>query len=87
VIVIVISGYVRLGLEGMKASLSAGVTVLEKAATNLVGLNVEISSLNLLDPTSIDIFAERLLSSGRPLQFLTNNVGIMVNLLFRDSRI
>jgi NAD(P)-dependent dehydrogenase (short-subunit alcohol dehydrogenase family) len=42
--------------------------------------------LDLMDPSSIDAFADRFLSSGRPVHILVNNAGIMANPLTRDSR-
>jgi NAD(P)-dependent dehydrogenase (short-subunit alcohol dehydrogenase family) len=91
-IAIVTGGYVGLGLETTKTLLSAGATVIvpvrtpEKASVNLSGLNVEIGSLDLLDPSSIDAFASNFLSSGRPLHILINNAAIMASPLLRDSR-
>lgn len=53
----------------------------------MAGLDrVEIDSLDLIDPTSIDAFAERFLASGRPLHILVNNAGIMATPLVRDAR-
>jgi NAD(P)-dependent dehydrogenase (short-subunit alcohol dehydrogenase family) len=89
---IVTGGYVGLGLETTKTLLSAGATVIvpvrtpEKANVNLSGLNVEIGSLDLLDPASIDAFASNFLASGRPLHLLINNAAIMASPLLRDSR-
>lgn len=33
--------------------------------------------MDLLDPASLDAFAEKFLASGRPLHILVNNAGIM----------
>jgi NAD(P)-dependent dehydrogenase (short-subunit alcohol dehydrogenase family) len=38
---------------------------------------VELESLELSDPASVDAFATRFLASGRPLHLLINNAGIM----------
>ena len=57
-----------------------------KAVVALKGLDVEMESMDLLDPTSIDAFAEKFLASGRPLHILVNSAGIMASPLMRDSR-
>jgi NAD(P)-dependent dehydrogenase (short-subunit alcohol dehydrogenase family) len=91
-IAIVTGGYAGLGLEATKALLSAGATVVvsirtaEKAAKNLEGLAVETFPCDLLDPKSIDAFADHFLASNRPLHILINNAGIMACPLRRDSR-
>ncbi|MDQ1166503.1 SDR family NAD(P)-dependent oxidoreductase [Flavobacterium sp. SORGH_AS_0622] len=90
---IVTGGDGGLGLEITKTLTSAGATVIvpardtEKAKKNLQGiLNVEVETLNLTDPDSIDAFAENFLASGRPLHMLINNAGIMWTPLQRDQR-
>jgi NAD(P)-dependent dehydrogenase (short-subunit alcohol dehydrogenase family) len=91
-VAIVTGGYAGLGLETVKALLSAGATVIvgvrtpEKAAANLAGLSVETAPLDLLDPSSIDSFASTFIASGRPLHLLINNAAIMACPLLRDSR-
>jgi NAD(P)-dependent dehydrogenase (short-subunit alcohol dehydrogenase family) len=91
-IAIVTGGYIGLGLEATKALLSAGATVIvpirtpEKATKSLEGLTVETFPLDLLDPQSINAFADHFLASNRPLHILINNAGIMASPLFRDSR-
>ena len=45
-----------------------------------------MATLDLIDPKSIDAFAETFLASGRPLHMLINNAGIMWVPLRRDSR-
>jgi NAD(P)-dependent dehydrogenase (short-subunit alcohol dehydrogenase family) len=47
---------------------------------------VELEELDLIDTASIDAFAQRFLDSGRPLDMLINNAGIMAPPLVRDSR-
>jgi len=47
---------------------------------------VELETLELIDPASIDTFAGRFLSSGRPLDILIHNAGIMAPPLRRDAR-
>src|SRR5690606_21013578 len=71
----------------------AGATVIvpardmDKASKNLQGIaNVEIAPMNLMSSASIDAFAEKFLTSGRPLHLLINNAGIMWVPLRRDER-
>lgn len=92
-IAIVTGGYAGIGLETVKALTSAGATVIvpardvEKAKKNLEGIsNVELETMDLMDPVSIDSFAEKFMSSERPLHLLINNAGIMWVPLQRDSR-
>jgi len=90
---IVTGGYAGIGLETTKIFAAAGATVIvpvrdkEKASKNLAGIpNIEIETMNLMDPDSIDAFAKKFLASGRPLQLLINNAGIMWVPLQRDGR-
>ncbi|MBB6250344.1 oxidoreductase [Nitrospirillum iridis] len=92
-IAIVTGGYAGIGLETVRALRSAGATIivpardLPKAKAALAGLEgVEIGALDLLDPTSMDAFADGFLTSGRPLHLLINNAGIMACPLTRDAR-
>jgi NAD(P)-dependent dehydrogenase (short-subunit alcohol dehydrogenase family) len=48
--------------------------------------NVELEAMDLMNPDSIDAFAEKFLASNRPLYLLINNAGIMWAPLQRDSR-
>src|SRR5690606_5381568 len=71
----------------------AGATVIvpardiEKAKRNLGGIaNVRLETMDLMDPASIDSFAEKFIASARPLHLLINNAGIMWVPLRRDSR-
>ncbi len=93
VIAVVTGGYAGVGLETTRVLSGAGATVIvpartpDKARTALAGMDrVEIESLELIDPASIDAFAARFLASGRPLHILVNNAGIMATPLVRDSR-
>jgi len=52
----------------------------------LQGLDVEIEAMDLLDPASIDSFAERFLATGQPLHMLVNSAGIGGAPLTRDAR-
>jgi NAD(P)-dependent dehydrogenase (short-subunit alcohol dehydrogenase family) len=83
-VAIVTGGYSGIGVETTRALSSAGAKVIvpardhDKAATALKGLHgVEIETMDLLDPASIDAFAETFLASGRPLHILINSAGIM----------
>jgi len=92
-IAIVTGGYSGVGLETTRALAEAGATVVvpartrEKARTALAGIpRMELETLELIDPASIDAFADRFLDSGRPLDILINNAGIMAPPLRRDAR-
>ncbi len=92
-IAIVTGGNAGIGLETTKILAAAGATVIvpardtEKAKKNLQGIaNIELESMDLMNPESIDLFAQKFLSSGRPLHLLINNAGIMWVPLRRDSR-
>lgn len=90
---IVTGGYAGIGLETTRIFANAGATVIvpvrdkEKASKNLAGIpNIEIETMNLMDPDSIDAFAEKFLASHNALHLLINNAGIMWVPLQRDSR-
>lgn len=90
---IVTGGYAGLGLETTRALLSAGAHVVvpvrdpAKAQKTLASLSgVEVGALDLIEPASIDAFADSFLASGRALHLLINNAGIMANPLTRDAR-
>ncbi len=92
-IAIVTGGNTGIGLETVKTLSKAGATIIvlardiEKAKTNLQGVsNVEIEEMDLANPDSIDAFAEKFLSSNRPLHLLINNAGIMFVPLRRNSK-
>jgi NAD(P)-dependent dehydrogenase (short-subunit alcohol dehydrogenase family) len=92
-IAIVTGGYAGIGLETTKAFSAAGATVIvpardtEKAKKNLTGVaNVELYPMDLMNPASVDAFAESFLASARPLHLLINNAGIMWVPLRRDQR-
>ena len=92
-IAIVTGGNTGIGLETTLALASAGARVIvaardiEKAKRNLQATpGVEIEHLDLINPASIEAFAEKFLASGRPLHLLVNNAGIMWVPLRRDSR-
>lgn len=92
-VVIVTGGGAGIGLETTRVIAGAGATVvvgardINKAATNLRDIpNVEVLALDLIDPKSIDAFAEQFLSTARSLHILINNAGIMWVPLRRDDR-
>jgi NAD(P)-dependent dehydrogenase (short-subunit alcohol dehydrogenase family) len=91
-IAIVTGGNTGIGLETVKTLSNAGATVIvpardvQKAKQNLKDLaNVEIEEMDLIDPVSIDAFAQKFLASGRKLDLLINNEGIMFVPLRRDA--
>ncbi|MER6425343.1 oxidoreductase [Streptomyces sp. NPDC001137] len=92
-VTIVTGGYSGIGLETARVLRSAGAEVVvpardpERARGALTDVpGAEIEYLDLLEPTSIDAFAEKFLASGRPLHILVNSAGIMATPLIRDAR-
>lgn len=92
-IAIVTGGSSGIGLQTTHMLHTAGARVIvpardqDKAATVLEGLNgVEIEAMDLIDPASIDAFAERFLATGLPLHILVNSAGIGGAPLSRDVR-
>ncbi|WP_261387973.1 SDR family NAD(P)-dependent oxidoreductase [Chitinophaga pinensis] len=90
---IITGGYSGIGLEAAKTLANAGVAVYiparsrEKAENNLAGIpNVTVLEMDLMDPASIDAFAEQFLALNRPLDMLINNAGVMWTPLRRDAR-
>jgi NAD(P)-dependent dehydrogenase (short-subunit alcohol dehydrogenase family) len=80
---IVTGGYAGLGLETTRTLASAGARVvvpardLDKARHALTGIKqVEIEGMDLIDPESVEAFADRFLASGRSLDILVNSAGI-----------
>lgn len=91
--VIITGGYAGIGLETTKTLVSAGAKIIapardiEKARKNLSGIeNVEIELMDLMDPESIDAFAKKFIASGKKLDLLINNAGIMWVPLRRNNR-
>jgi NAD(P)-dependent dehydrogenase (short-subunit alcohol dehydrogenase family) len=91
--VIVTGGYAGIGLETVKTFVAAGAMVtvparsVQKATNNLSGLrNVTIEEMDLMDPASINRFAEKFLAANSVLDLLVNNAGIMWVPLQRDQR-
>lgn len=92
-IALVTGGYAGIGLETTRVLAGAGATVVvpartpDKARAALAGIpGVELERLELADPASIDGLAARFVASGRPLQLLINNAGVMATPLVRDAR-
>jgi len=90
---IVTGGYAGIGLETTRVLGEAGATVIVparsagKARANLEGIpRVELGAIDLLEPESIDAFAKGFLATGRQLDLLINNAGIMACPLTRDGR-
>ncbi|WP_238884011.1 oxidoreductase [Clostridium sp. YIM B02551] len=92
-VAIVTGGYSGIGLETAKILAEAGAKVIvparsiEKAKEAVKGIEkIELETLDLMDPNSIDAFAERFLASGEQLDILINSAGIMAPPLMRDKR-
>jgi NAD(P)-dependent dehydrogenase (short-subunit alcohol dehydrogenase family) len=92
-VAVVTGGHAGIGLETTRVLSNAGATVVigardpKKAQTAIAEMkNVEVSRLDLASPDSIDRFANEFLRSGRPLDLLINNAGIMATPLMRDER-
>jgi NAD(P)-dependent dehydrogenase (short-subunit alcohol dehydrogenase family) len=92
-VAVVTGGYSGIGLETARVLRAAGAEVVvpardaERARAALKGIDgVEIETMDLLDPASVDAFAERFLTSGRPLHILVNSAGVMATPLTRDAR-
>jgi len=90
---IVTGGYSGIGLETTRTLLSAGAKVvvpgrdLSKATRALAAMPGAITeTLDLMDPISLDAFANRFVGSGQALNILVNNAGTMANPLTRDAR-
>jgi NAD(P)-dependent dehydrogenase (short-subunit alcohol dehydrogenase family) len=93
--VVVTGGHSGLGLLVTRALATAGASVTvgsrdpDRGAAGVAGIErVEVSQLDLLDPVSIDAFAQRYVDSGRPLHILVNNAGFAPSPaeVMRDAR-
>ena len=92
-VAIVTGGYSGIGLETTRALAAAGAKVVVPArssakAQKAVGgwANVSIEALDLIDPVSIDAFAERFQAKHNALHILINNAGFISWTLERDPR-
>jgi NAD(P)-dependent dehydrogenase (short-subunit alcohol dehydrogenase family) len=90
---IVTGGYSGIGVKTTQTLVSAGTKVvvpardLSKAKSALAAMpGVIVDVLDLMDPVSIDAFANRFVSSGQALHLLINNAGTMASPLTRDAR-
>lgn len=90
---IVTGGYAGIGLETVKTLVTAGARVIipardvTKATGNLKGVNnITIEEMDLMNPASINAFAEKFLAANNTLHILINNAGIMWVPLQRDAR-
>jgi NAD(P)-dependent dehydrogenase (short-subunit alcohol dehydrogenase family) len=90
---IVTGGAVGIGVETTRALHSAGARVtvavrdVPRTREILTGLDdVAVEHMDLMDPKSIDSFAEAFKSRGQPLHLLVNNAGIGGAPLHRDER-
>jgi NAD(P)-dependent dehydrogenase (short-subunit alcohol dehydrogenase family) len=91
--IVVTGGYSGIGIETVKAFRSAGAKVfvpardLVKAAAALSEMpDVVLQPMDLLDPASIDRFAECVLKATDTVDILVNNAGVMAPPLGRDAR-
>jgi NAD(P)-dependent dehydrogenase (short-subunit alcohol dehydrogenase family) len=91
--VVVTGGYSGIGLETVRVFREAGAKVfvpardLAKAKKALRDMpDVVLEPMDLLDPASIDRFAERVRASTDALHLLVNNAGVMAPPLTRDAR-
>ena len=92
-VAIVTGGNTGIGLETVKTLALAGATVIvpardvKKATSNLKGVrNVLIDHLDLGNPASIDLFAQKFLMKFKELHILVNNAGIMWVPFSKDAR-
>ena len=92
-VAIVTGGVSGIGVETVRAFLYAGASVVVPARNPIQAWpaldelrDVEIETMDLMDPASIASFAERFEVSGRPLHILVASAGIGGAPLSRDSR-
>ena len=90
---VVTGGYSGIGVETVRAFRSAGAKVvvpareIAKAKTSLADIpDIRLEIMDLIDPDSIDAFAEQFLRDNEKLHILVNNAGIMAPPLTRDAR-
>jgi NAD(P)-dependent dehydrogenase (short-subunit alcohol dehydrogenase family) len=92
-VAIVTGGYSGIGLETARVLRLAGAKVFVPARDAIKAKNalknisgIEIETMDLLDPDSIDAFVQKFLETGQPLHILVNSAGIMASPLVRDKR-
>src|SRR5262249_21886340 len=88
---VVTGGSAGIGLETTRALASAGARVIVPArdvekARATVGELGTVEAMELTDPSSIAVFADRFLKTGQALDLLINNAGIMAAPLSRVAR-
>lgn len=80
---VVTGGYSGLGLATTRALAAAGAAVVvparrpDVARDALSGIDAEVDELDLADLDSVNAFADRLLKSGRPVDIVVGDAGIM----------
>lgn len=91
--VLVTGGYSGLGLDAVRVLHGAGAKIivpardLAKARNNLALFpDITIDVMDLMDPASVNNFAERFLAANTQLDILINCAGVMAAPLSRDSR-
>lgn len=91
--IVVTGGYSGLGIETVRVLRAAGAKLFvpardtAKATEALAAMpDVVVAPMDLLDPESIDRFAEHVLSQTDRLDILINNAGVMAAPLSRDAR-
>ncbi len=90
---VVTGGYAGLGLETVRVLSKAGAAIIipardvEKAKAALRDVpRIEIYPMDLSNPASIDTFGQDFAASGRPLDLLIGNAGVMATPLAHDDR-
>src|SRR6201996_7396067 len=81
--IVVTGGYSGIGLETVRVLRAAGAKIFVPVRDMP---DVVLSQMDLLDPASIDRFAEHVLGSIDALHLLINNAGVMAPPLTRDAR-
>src|SRR6478609_7208374 len=80
---VVTGGYSGLGLATTRALAAAGAAVVvparrpDAAKDALSGVDAEVDELDLADLDSVTAFADRFLKSGRPVDIVVGDAGIM----------
>lgn len=90
---VVTGGYAGIGLETTRVLVESGATVVvpardvDKARRALQGIpRTEVHALDLADPDTIDAFADAFAATGRAVDLLIANAGVMATPLAHDAR-
>lgn len=90
---VVTGGYSGLGLETARVLAAAGADVIvpardmARARPAVAGTDrLTLEPMDLIDPASIDAFAERVLARTPAIHILVDSAGVMANPLTRDAR-